>query len=266
VSLDGTISGTTSASDTFGYADTGVDGLNVSIVSSSGGSQSPNTPNFDLNPSASNPTTFHTYGSPFDTGTLYQTDLYQVPSASASNSALGFAAASAPSGSTSPPAVEDPRPAWAVAISDAGTSISNFLNNNFITRSIQSNGPELGQSLANSYVVHSVQQVPQSWWFQNLIDKPLTRVATGVQSGVLTVVGNPYVISAGKIVQGGVEGAGALPLLFAPEPTLLTKVAGVGLAFHAGDTAWAGVVGLWKGKVQQVLMKRRHRHSLKELR
>ena len=47
---------------------------------------------------------------------------------------------------------------------------------------------------------------------------------------------------------GGLELVGSAGLLLAPEPTMLTKVAGVALAVHGSDTAASGMATLWTGQ------------------
>ena len=51
-----------------------------------------------------------------------------------------------------------------------------------------------------------------------------------------------------KLVFGGLEELGAGALLLAPEPTMLTKVAGVGLGVHGADTLQSGARQAWTGR------------------
>ena len=51
-----------------------------------------------------------------------------------------------------------------------------------------------------------------------------------------------------KLVFGGLEELGAGALLLAPEPTTLTKVAGVGLGLHGADTVQSGARQAWTGR------------------
>lgn len=67
---------------------------------------------------------------------------------------------------------------------------------------------------------------PEGWW---------GRLANRVEGGF-------------RLIGGGVELVGASGLLLAPEPTLLTKAAGVGLALHGSDTASTGMVEIWTGR------------------
>lgn len=67
---------------------------------------------------------------------------------------------------------------------------------------------------------------PEGWW---------GRLANRVEGGA-TLVG------------GGIELVGAAGLLATPEPTMLTKVAGWGLALHGSDTAATGMAEIWTGR------------------
>ena len=53
-----------------------------------------------------------------------------------------------------------------------------------------------------------------------------------------------------NVVFGGLELLGSAALLLTPEPTMLTKVAGVGLGVHGADTTSTGMVELWTGDHQ----------------
>ena len=56
-----------------------------------------------------------------------------------------------------------------------------------------------------------------------------------------------------KLVAGSLEMVGAAALLVAPEPTMVTKVSGWGLAAHGSDTLSAGLWQVWTGKQQRTL-------------
>ena len=59
------------------------------------------------------------------------------------------------------------------------------------------------------------------------------------------------VIGVLQLVGGGVEVVSGGLLLIAPEPTMLSKVAGGTLVVHGADTFWAGWRTLWHGKAQE---------------
>ena len=50
------------------------------------------------------------------------------------------------------------------------------------------------------------------------------------------------------LIGGGIELAGSAALFAAPEPTMLTKVAGWGLLLHGSDTSATGLVEIWTGR------------------
>jgi RHS repeat-associated protein len=77
-----------------------------------------------------------------------------------------------------------------------------------------------------------------------------------VQRSVAQVLGQPRVVGTLQTVGGVLEMAGGVGLLAVPEPTLATKVGGVALFTHGGDTTLTGLQTLWTGQVQHTLTQR----------